>query len=456
MTNSNENLSNENFWKKSGDEYFKHEKYEEAIKCYQKAVDIDPNYAAAWNNLGFAFFKLGRIEDAKKCKDKIKAIQERSSDFDKRAEQRNTPAIEHPQPVPVEKPLIVTRAPYNHNYLLIGLFIAGIICLFIPPIGYLFIIPIVIASAYFVFKDAQEIGAGQAPRSWSPLILGLFVFLFWIIALPIYILMRRSIFNKGLSYPPSGSVSTAFEIGGLKTAFIAIGGVIVLLIIAVAVATFVFGITGTSDNKVPQSNELPSFTFDSNLARDYVVIKSEDISIKALDKPLSMYSSSELTNLPMNIRMTYRVVVPMDISEEELKATFIKIVADITKTNQDIDEISIYAYDRKENVDGPYTFGMCEWCPNGEWAGVTSTIARTNDRSNYEFVFDIREKVGNIEQGNVPSQRDFEISNELEQTLLNYPTMSEDSVKEKICRKYGITTQELDGIYSKVIAYKYW
>ena len=29
-------------------------KYEEAIKCYDKAIEIDPNYADAWNNKGLA------------------------------------------------------------------------------------------------------------------------------------------------------------------------------------------------------------------------------------------------------------------------------------------------------------------------------------------------------------------------------------------------------------------
>ena len=60
------------------------------------------------------------------------------------------------------------------------------------------------------------------------------------------------------------------------------------------------------------------------------IVKTEDFSMKALDKPLSAYSSIEMENLPMNIKKECRVVVPTDISKEELKATLIRVVIDKT------------------------------------------------------------------------------------------------------------------------------
>lgn len=204
---------------------------------------------------------------------------------------------------------------------------------------------------------------------------------------------------------------------------------------------------------------VPGESSDSSIStlhsREYQIAKSEDVSIKALDKSLSMYSASEIVKLPMNIRMTYRVIVPSDITKEELEATFKQIVKDQTKTNPDIDEITIYAYDRMDDINGVYTFGMCEWCPNGEWSGVTSKIAQTNDRSNYEFVFDIRDKVGNLDTINVPSDKEFEIYNAYEKALWSDPDLDEDRVNDKISKEFGITVKELLDIYSKVMAYKY-
>ncbi len=45
-------------------------KHQEAITCYDKALDIDPNYANAWNNKGNALAKLSKYEEAIKHYDK--------------------------------------------------------------------------------------------------------------------------------------------------------------------------------------------------------------------------------------------------------------------------------------------------------------------------------------------------------------------------------------------------
>ena len=41
--------------------------YEETLKCFQKAIEIDPKNSLAWNNKGFALEKLNRITEAVKC-----------------------------------------------------------------------------------------------------------------------------------------------------------------------------------------------------------------------------------------------------------------------------------------------------------------------------------------------------------------------------------------------------
>ena len=44
--------------------------WKEAAFRWEKAVEIDPSYAAAWNNLGIAYEQQGQFDDAKKAYDK--------------------------------------------------------------------------------------------------------------------------------------------------------------------------------------------------------------------------------------------------------------------------------------------------------------------------------------------------------------------------------------------------
>lgn len=45
------------------------EKYDEALAAFNKALEIDPQYADAWNNKGFALNFLGRHDEAIKAFD---------------------------------------------------------------------------------------------------------------------------------------------------------------------------------------------------------------------------------------------------------------------------------------------------------------------------------------------------------------------------------------------------
>jgi Flp pilus assembly protein TadD/predicted amidohydrolase len=50
-------------------------KYEEAIKCYDKAIEIKPNDEEAWYNKGVALGKLGKHEEAIRCFDRAIEIK---------------------------------------------------------------------------------------------------------------------------------------------------------------------------------------------------------------------------------------------------------------------------------------------------------------------------------------------------------------------------------------------
>jgi tetratricopeptide (TPR) repeat protein len=63
----------EEFYKK-GLTHAKIEDYEEAIKYFEKAIEIDPNNALAWISKANALIECGNGEEAKSCLDKASKI----------------------------------------------------------------------------------------------------------------------------------------------------------------------------------------------------------------------------------------------------------------------------------------------------------------------------------------------------------------------------------------------
>lgn len=185
--------------------------------------------------------------------------------------------------------------------------------------------------------------------------------------------------------------------------------------------------------------------YNSNLVRNYEIVETTD------DPWVDA------------IRKQYRVFVPSNISKEELKSTLIQIVVDKTSENNNIDAICFFAYDRKEDVNGAYTFRTVDWCPNGNRGDVTSEIAKTNDRSNYEYAFKFKDKVGNSDIKR-PTELEFEINDyysecydaEWDKIDLSdpYATVDEDAIYQKVAGKYGITKEEAKEICIKVTLYQ--
>ena len=48
--------------------------WKEATYRWEKAVELDPTYAAAWNNLGIGYEQEGRFEEAQKAYEKALAL----------------------------------------------------------------------------------------------------------------------------------------------------------------------------------------------------------------------------------------------------------------------------------------------------------------------------------------------------------------------------------------------
>ena len=61
-------------WNNKGNVLDELGRYEEAIECYDKALEINPNYAEAWNNKGVTLSMLRRYEEAIECFDRALEI----------------------------------------------------------------------------------------------------------------------------------------------------------------------------------------------------------------------------------------------------------------------------------------------------------------------------------------------------------------------------------------------
>ncbi|MEI6293932.1 MAG: tetratricopeptide repeat protein [Methanomicrobiales archaeon] len=64
-------------YKNQGNNYFKEGDYENALQYYGKALEIDPDYRDAWNNIYLTLLKLDRTDDAKKCKEMLDKLEDR-------------------------------------------------------------------------------------------------------------------------------------------------------------------------------------------------------------------------------------------------------------------------------------------------------------------------------------------------------------------------------------------
>jgi hypothetical protein len=206
--------------------------------------------------------------------------------------------------------------------------------------------------------------------------------------------------------------------------------------------------------KLETSNTKREFKidFDATKISSFTIEESEFSSAKALNRKLSDYSTQELKDLPKFIRLTMSIVIPFDISKENLENTLKSIVYEQTEKNKDIDEIVIFAYDDKNDIGNGYTFGKLLWSPDGKTGNVTPETAKNNIRTNYNFAVIIKDKVGKMIKSDLPTKRELEIYNEIMSE--KFWDMQEEQSEPIIMKKFKISRKELKEIWLKVAAHK--
>jgi hypothetical protein len=65
---------NSSFWLQKGDGFYKNNSYDLALRCYDKAIEIDPENADVWYNKAVVLKELGRDTDAEKASAKAKVL----------------------------------------------------------------------------------------------------------------------------------------------------------------------------------------------------------------------------------------------------------------------------------------------------------------------------------------------------------------------------------------------
>ncbi len=165
----------------------------------------------------------------------------------------------------------------------------------------------------------------------------------------------------------------------------------------IILALIVIGLLADNDNSTQQKNGASQQQNEVTSTVSpvvYEIVESEDQSHKALgNKSLSDYTTQEISNLPMDKKMLYRIVVSPEIKENEVRPTIQKIISDITQKDNDIDEITLFLYSDKELSSGSYDIGTATWAPKGKLGNVTPEIAQSNDRTSYETTIQIKENL---------------------------------------------------------------
>tara|TARA_E500000331_G_C17049527_1_gene623310 strand:- start:221 stop:763 length:543 start_codon:yes stop_codon:yes gene_type:complete len=62
---------------KKGSKLVREQQLIEAVKIFSKVIDLDPNWAEAWNKRATVFYLLGKYKDSQKDIDKVLELEER-------------------------------------------------------------------------------------------------------------------------------------------------------------------------------------------------------------------------------------------------------------------------------------------------------------------------------------------------------------------------------------------
>lgn len=169
----------------------------------------------------------------------------------------------------------------------------------------------------------------------------------------------------------------------------------------------------------------------------YEIVETSDQSHKAMgQRSLSEFSYQELEALPMDKKMSYRIVVSPDIKTIQVKPTIERVISDITSKDNEIDEISLLLYSDKELTKGAYDVARATWAPGGKLGNVDANIARSNDRTGYQVSFDVVENLEEYLKQRGQSEEQFGFTEEQRRQIFKDIVAAEDRAEAEAERLY--------------------
>ena len=126
---------------------------------------------------------------------------------------------------------------------------------------------------------------------------------------------------------------------------------------------------------------------------EYTIVSTESDTMRAMDRPLSSYSSSEITELPFYNRVNIVAALLEERAEDRIEATLYEITENAIEKDASIDRLFVFLYGSPETAEagGAFNVGRALWAPEGKTSGMTEQIARTGNRSTYEIAYTITE-----------------------------------------------------------------
>ena len=163
-----------------------------------------------------------------------------------------------------------------------------------------------------------------------------------------------------------------------------------ILALTILALTSLFGCQSNNDTSAVVTTGQTNQVEDSQEPSvSYEVVNVDNNSRKAMTESLSSYTIQELEALPTYTRSTYRVTVPATIKQTQVEPTLRKIVSDVTASDPDLDELTVFMYSDAQAASSAYDVGRAVWANKGEYGNITPEIARNNDRSNYSTTVDV-------------------------------------------------------------------
>jgi len=109
-------------WYAAGIEYNNTQDYANALRCYRKATELNPDFLDAWGKMGLLLVKLGRFEEAHACDARVRELN-----------QRITSEVRRLSEAAEKDPSIATPLPHAHPRK--NVWIAGVASAVCPGLG---------------------------------------------------------------------------------------------------------------------------------------------------------------------------------------------------------------------------------------------------------------------------------------------------------------------------------